>query len=137
MDKEAILARFVGIYPEFKPLLDLDSPDSAQNDSFFAVCEKISCLYSEFSDLSKCCQSYPFLMLVAHYFVMGGFSASIGITGSGAGLVASSSVGDVSVSYQSNPTATKGDEFTYFLSQTRYGQEYLAWLKRRVGFKIV
>ena len=130
MANEAILAKFLSIYPEFAPVLQSE----AQIQSFNAIVSKVSCLYPEFSDLEECCQSYPFFMLVAHYFVMGGFSASINITAQ-SGLVASSSVGDVSISYQSNPSAK--DEFSYFLSQTKYGQEYLAWLKRQSGLVIV
>jgi len=128
-----ILDKFLKIYPEFKPVLETDE----QKELFYAQVEKVSCLYPEFKDLSKCCQSLPFLALVAHYFVVGGFAVSIGITSSQQGVLASSSVGDVSVSYQASPYSSKGDEFTYFLGTTKYGQEYLAWLKRQSGLSYV
>lgn len=132
MDNADILAKFLATYPEFKPVLQT----ADEQEVFFSQVAKIKCLYSEFANVSDCLL-YPFLALIAHYFVIGGFSASIGIVGTQGGVVASSSVGDVSVSYQSNPVATKGDEFTYFLSLTKYGMEYLAWLKRQAGLVIV
>jgi hypothetical protein len=88
--------------------------------------------------LTKCRELYPFLALTAHYFVVAGGGENIGIVSTqGSGLIASSSVGDVSVSYQSSPYATKGDDFTYFLASTKYGQEYLAWLARQTGLNYV
>lgn len=133
MDKEQICEKFLRIYPEFKPVLETDE----QKENFYAQIEKVKCLYPEFKDLNACIRSLPFLSLVAHYFVAGGFSAEIGITSAQQGVLASSSVGDISVSYQSSPYATKGDEFTYFLATTRYGQEYLAWLARQSGLRYV
>ena len=132
MENVDILVKFKATYPEFKPVLQTDE----QIETFYSQVAKVKCLYNEFTDLSEC-KTYPFLSLLAHYFVMGGFSASVGIVGTQGGVVASSSVGDVSVSYQSNPVATKGDEFTYFLTLTKYGMEYLAWLKRQAGLVIV
>lgn len=128
-----ILDKFLTIYPEFRPVCESDE----QKARFDSVVAKVQCIYTEFKDLDKCCDLYPFIALTAHYFVAGGNAESIGITSSGAGLVASSSVGDVSISYQSSPYATKGDDFTYFLAQTRYGQEYLAWLARQTGLNYV
>lgn len=136
MDKvqlEQIYEKFIKIYPEFKPVLETDE----QKELFYAQVEKVKCLYPEFKELDICNCSLPFLALVAHYFVAGGFSAEIGITSAQQGVLASSSVGDISVSYQSSPYATKGDEFTYFLATTRYGQEYLAWLARQSGLRYV
>lgn len=133
MDKEQICEKFLRIYPEFKPVLETDE----QKENFYSQIEKVKCLYPEFKDLNACSCSLPFLALLAHYFVAGGFSAEIGITSAQQGVLASSSVGDISVSYQSSPYATKGDEFTYFLATTRYGQEYLAWLARQSGLRYV
>lgn len=136
MDKEqlnSICEKFVRIYPEFKPVLETDE----QKELLFAQIEKVKCLYPEFKDLNACGCTLPFLALLAHYFVAGGFSAEIGITSSQQGVLASSSIGDVSVSYQSSPYSTSGDEFTYFLATTRYGQEFLAWLKRQSGLRYV
>lgn len=136
MDKEqlnSICEKFIRIYPEFKPVLETDE----QKELLFAQIEKVKCLYPEFKDLNACGCTLPFLALLAHYFVAGGFSTEIGIISSQQGVLASSSVGDVSVSYQSSPYSTSGDEFTYFLATTRYGQEYLAWLKRQSGLRYV
>lgn len=129
-----MLEKFLKIYPEFKPVLQTDE----QKELFDSTTAKIQCIFSEFKDLTKCRELYPFLALTAHYFVVAGGGESIGIVSSqGTGLIASSSVGDVSVSYQASPYATKGDDFTYFLASTKYGQEYLAWLARQTGLNYV
>lgn len=131
-DYPQILKDFLNSFPEFKPLFK--SEDDV--NFFLSIVDKVRCLYPEFMDLDKCYNKIPFLLLVAHYLVMSGFSQSIGITASN-GLVASSSVGDVSVSFQTSPYSTKGDEFTYFMSLTPYGMQYLAWLSRQAGLRIV
>ncbi|MBX1020859.1 DUF4054 domain-containing protein [Campylobacter jejuni] len=131
-DYPQILKDFLNSFPEFKPLFKNED----DVNFLLSVVDKVRCLYPEFMDLDKCCNKIPFLLLVAHYLVMSGFSQSIGITASN-GLVASSSVGDVSVSFQTSPYSSKGDEFTYFMSLTPYGMQYLAWLSRQAGLRIV
>ena len=127
-----IVSALLVIYPEFKAILETQE----QVDNFLAIIDQVRCLYPEFNDLKKCKNKYPFLMLIAHYAVMAGLAKSIGIYAQN-GLVASSSIDGVSVSYQSSPYSTKGDELTYYLSLTPYGLQYLAWLARQAGLKIV
>jgi hypothetical protein len=127
-----IIEALLTIYPEFKPILETQE----QINNFIAIIDQVRCLYPEFNDLKKCQNKYPFLMLIAHYAVMAGLTKSIGIYAQN-GLVASSSIDGVSVSYQSSPYSTKGDELTYYLSLTPYGLQYLAWLARQAGLKIV
>ena len=127
-----IIEALLTIYPEFKPVLETQE----QIDNFIAIINQVRCLYPEFKDLKKCQNKYPLLMLIAHYAVMAGLTKSIGIYAQN-GLVASSSIDGVSVSYQSSPYSTKGDELTYYLSLTPYGLQYLAWLARQAGLKIV
>lgn len=127
-----IIEALLTIYPEFKPVLETQE----QVDNFIAIINQVRCLYPEFNDLKKCQNKYPLLMLIAHYAVMAGLTKSIGIYAQN-GLVASSSIDGVSVSYQSSPYSTKGDELTYYLSLTPYGLQYLAWLARQAGLKIV
>jgi hypothetical protein len=127
-----IIDALLVIYPEFKPVLETQE----QINNFIAIIDQVRCLYPEFNDLKKCQNKYPFLMLIAHYAVMAGLTKSIGIYAQN-GLVASSSIDGVSVSYQSSPYSTKGDELTYYLSLTPYGLQYLAWLARQAGLKIV
>lgn len=127
-----IIDALLVIYPEFKPILETQE----QINNFIAIINQVRCLYPEFNDLKKCQNKYPFLMLIAHYAVMAGLTKSIGIYAQN-GLVASSSIDGVSVSYQSSPYSTKGDELTYYLSLTPYGLQYLAWLARQAGLKIV
>lgn len=159
------LKEFLGFYPEFKPLfvkVELIEKESENNENesknehgekpkpelvevesvneimvknLESLFKRVTCLYPEFRDVKKC-QKVPLYALVAHYFVYQGFASSIGIL-SQKGLVASSSVGDVSVSYQASPYAAKGNDFNYFLSLTPYGMEYLAWLQRQAGLSYV
>lgn len=157
------LKEFLSFYPEFKPLfvkVELVEKEPDNNDSqnehgekpkpelvevesvneimvknLESLFKRVTCLYPEFRDVKKC-QKVPLYALVAHYFVYQGFASSIGIL-SQKGLVASSSVGDVSVSYQASPYAAKGNDFNYFLSLTPYGMEYLAWLQRQAGLSYV
>lgn len=133
-DYPQILKDFLNSFPEFKPLFD----DERSVNYFLNIVNQVKCDFREYKslDINIKCELLHFLLLVAHYLVMSGFSQSIGITASN-GLVASSSVGDVSVSFQTSPYSTKGDEFTYFMSLTPYGMRYLAWLSRQAGLRIV
>ena len=124
---------------EFAPLLNTGNAEKdAQNKAFIKVIfEKIRCLYPEFNELEKCKQSLPYLMLVAHYLTMSGRASDLGITGA-SGVMANSSVGDVSVGYQPAPySGADTDEFRYWLSLSPYGKEYLAWLARQSGLLYV
>lgn len=116
-------------------LVEVESVNEIMVKNWESVFKRVTCLYSEFRDAKKC-QKVPLYALVAHYFVYQGFASSIGIL-SQKGLIASSSVGDVSVSYQASPYAAKGNDFSYFLSLTPYGMEYLAWLQRQAGLLYV
>lgn len=134
-----LVDKFMLIYPEFKPLLNTGDPvKDAENKAYLKiVLQKISCLYPEFNELEKCKQSLPYLMLVAHYLAMSGRASNLGITGAN-GLVANSSVGDVSIGYEPSPYSSGDtDEFRYWLSLTPYGKEYLAWLARQSGLLYV
>lgn len=124
--------------PSEKPkpeLMEVESVNEIMVTNWESVFKRVTCLYPEFRDAKKC-QKVPLYALVAHYFVYQGFASNIGIL-SQKGLVASSSVGDVSVSYQASPYAAKGNDFSYFLSLTPYGMEYLAWLQRQAGLLYV
>lgn len=116
-------------------LVEVESVNEIMVKNWESVFKRVTCLYPEFRDVKKC-QKVPLYALVAHYFVYQGFTSSIGIL-SQKGLIASSSVGDVSVSYQASPYAAKGNDFSYFLSLTPYGMEYLAWLQRQAGLLYV
>lgn len=134
-----LVDKFMLIYPEFAPLLNTGNAEKdAQNKAFIKVIfEKIRCLYPEFNELEKCKQSLPYLMLVAHYLTMSGRASDLGITGA-SGVMANSSVGDVSVGYQPAPySGADTDEFRYWLSLSPYGKEYLAWLARQSGLLYV
>lgn len=116
-------------------LVEVESVNEIMVKNWESIFKRVTCLYPEFMDVKKC-QKVPLYALVAHYFVYQGFASSIGIL-SQKGLIASSSVGDVSVSYQASPYAAKGNDFSYFLSLTPYGMEYLAWLQRQAGLLYV
>ena len=138
-DWDDLVDKFLLIYPEFVPLLNTGNAEKdAQNKAFIKVIfEKIRCLYPEFSELDKCKQSLPYLMLVAHYLTMSGRASDLGITGA-SGVMANSSVGDVRVGYQPAPySGADTDEFRYWLSLSPYGKQYLAWLARQSGLLYV
>ena len=138
-DWDDLVDKFMLIYPEFAPLLNTGNAEKdAQNKAFIKVIfEKIRCLYPEFNELEKCKQSLPYLMLVAHYLTMSGRASDLGITGA-SGVMANSSVGDVSVGYQPAPySGADTDEFRYWLSLSPSGKEYLAWLARQSGLLYV
>ena len=125
-----LLQDFLVIYQEFTPIFK----DESVINRVLALIEQLKCLYPEFSDLDKCGDKHPFYMLLAHYLVMRGFTQELGIFSQN-GLVSSSSIDGVSVSYQSSPYSS--DELTYFLSLTPYGIMYLAWLRRQAGLRII
>lgn len=133
---DELLNKFLRVYPEFKPALNTgdDKKDADMKERFIMLLHKISCLYPEFNDLEKCENKFPYFMLVAHYALMSGLGDDLGLLAQN-GLVASSSVGGVSVAYQTAPYGS--DEFNYWLSLTPYGKEYLAWMARQAGLTYV
>lgn len=129
--RPTLMDEFLAVYPEFMPLAE--NPDTA----IFIEREfdKIGCLYPAFDArqiVGECERKHVFFMLVAHYLVMGGFTIKIGISPS-SGIVASSSVDGVSVSYQGTPYGQNA--FTHFFGQTRYGMEFLAYMQSRAGIR--
>lgn len=133
---DELLNKFLRVYPEFKPALNTgdEEKDADMKERFIMLLHKISCLYPEFNDLERCENKFPYFMLVAHYALMSGLGDDLGLLAQN-GLVASSSVGGVSVSYQAAPYGS--DEFNYWLSLTPYGKEYLAWMARQAGLTYV
>lgn len=130
-----LLAFFLDLFPEFKPLAAKEEPNYK---TFLNTFEKVKCLYLEYKNVNdtniKECEYLPFFLLVAHYITIGGAGLDVVSMSKPGGLVASASVGDVSTSYQQNPYK---DSFEYFLSQTTYGQQYLSFLSRKSGVRYV
>lgn len=124
-----LLDFFLSIYPEFNALTN--------KQVIINMFKKISLLYPSYKPTepldTERAEIYPFAMLVAHYLVIGGYAIEIGL-GKPSGLVASSSIDGVSVSYQAQITK---DQFQYFFSQTPYGQEYLAYLNTQAGLRLI
>lgn len=111
---------FISTYKEFADV------EFAEVIKMFA---KIACIYPKYKNLTQTntpalCDTYPFFMLVAHYLSIEG-KAEVSGSFKGNGVVASSSIDGVSVSYA---TPVYKDNFQYFFTQTPYGQEYLAYL---------
>lgn len=133
-----LLKGFVATYPEFKSLFFNEDNEITNFDIFVTHVEKIRCEYKEFYDLKKCKNLYPFYMLLAHsislntIFSNGRLSWNYGNQG---GLVQSASTGNVSISKDNTPY--NKNTYDAYLAQTRYGQEFLAWLLRNRGFKYV
>lgn len=130
-EPDELLKSFLSVYPEFSGIITNEEEQS----KVMSIVKQLKCLYPEFENLDTCVNLYPFFMLLAHYIVYLGYSKSLGIYAQN-GLVASSSIDGVSVSYQSSPYS-RGDELTYFLGLTPYGMQYLAWLARRAGLRLV
>lgn len=124
-----ILDSFLSIYPEFNALTN--------KQNILNMFKKISLLYPSYAQKNpfdtERAEIYPFFMLVSHYLVIGGYALEIGLN-KPSGLVASSSIDGVSVSYQAQITK---DQFQYFFSQTPYGQEYLAYLNTQAGLRLI
>ena len=124
-----ILDSFLSIYPEFSALTN--------KQNILNMFKKISLLYPSYAPKNpfdtERAEIYPFFMLVSHYLVIGGYALEIGLN-KPSGLVASSSIDGVSVSYQAQITK---DQFQYFFSQTPYGQEYLAYLNTQAGLRLI
>lgn len=111
---------FLQTYPEFKAV-----PYEVVGDMFL----KITSIYPKYKDLEQTSEAippevYPFFTLVAHYLCIEGKAEIAGFNRS-AGVVSSSSIDGVSVSYVAPPLK---DNFQYFFSKTPYGQEYLAYI---------
>lgn len=126
-----IVNYFIQIYPEFEPL----TQTSEGLTNIETMLNKVACIYPEYSQVlnstTQNCKMLPFFMLVAHYLVMGGYAVSIGLQPS-KGIVSSSNIDSVSISFQSSPY---NNIFSYFLGQTKYGQEYLAYIARQTGIR--
>lgn len=124
----APILQFVEHYKEFA---------GADRDLLVRIMVKVQCLYPQYKNAfnkgADCDLKYPLFMLMAHYLTIGGYAEGIGL-GKQSGLVASSSIDSVSVSYQQAPV---GNNFQYFFSQTPYGQEYLAYINTRSGLMLV
>lgn len=128
-------ANFIKQYPEFKEFLNND----ANIDIVNALINKIKCLFIEYKCVnddgsSNCNITLPFYMLLAHYILLGGYAKDYGMEAS-EGIIASSSIDSVSVSFQSTPY--NNSDFKYQLSLTPYGREYLLYLSVNRGIRYI
>lgn len=133
-----MLSKFTSVYPEFKELLSNEDYIC----SFYNLIDKVKCVtyrYKCINDLHlHKCKMYEFFTLAAHYVIVNNilpgaaaFSPGIG----GGGVVTSASLGDASVSYDTNlDKAMIGNSpYKAFLYTTSYGKEYIAMLDRNTG----
>lgn len=132
-----LLQRLLKVYPEFKPLAET----AEQQEQWEVYFHKAKCLIPRFAKVTNenilCELALPLFMVTAHLFVVDGLAESIGLNAS-SGSVASSSVGDVSISFNSAPyTLSKNPNFNYWWGLTKYGAEYLAWLDMQSGLRYV
>lgn len=126
-----LVAEFIKNYPEFKEFVN--SQDNL--NILDTIINKIKCLFTEYQCINPdgenhCKIAIPFFMLVAHYLVSSGYTKEIGIEVN-QGIIASSSIDSVSVSFQSTPYSNS--DFKYQLSLTPYGREYLFYLSTHRG----
>lgn len=126
-----LVADFIKNYPEFKQFVNtLDNLNVLEN-----IINRIKCLFTEYQCINidgenNCKVTLPFFMLVAHYLVSGGHTKEFGIEVN-QGIIASSSIDSVSVSFQGTPYSNS--DFKYQLSLTPYGREYLFYLSTHRG----
>lgn len=132
LEVEVELELPLGMYEFFKTFPELKPTASTREglEKWQNVMKKVKCIYQEYAQPENICSAYPLFALTAHYGIIEGLGKEVGIVRAD-GVVASSSVGDVSVSFQTQPYGN--NEFTYFLGLTKYGLEFLAWLNRRNG----
>ena len=127
-----IVKAFINVYIEFEPMIK----DAKTLSYIESTMQKVASIYPQYDVFTKSNKKkmfYPFCMLVAHYLVITNKASSIGLNRS-VGIVSSSSIDGVSVSYQTQQTR---DNFQYFFNQTPYGQEYLAYLNTQNGLMLV
>ena len=134
-----LLKEFLIRYPEFKPLFQTQESIS----DFYRFIDDLKCypglsIFKDFSDTNIIKRlEYPFFNALAHLIVMSGYATSIGLNEQ-SGLIASSSVGSVSISYQASPyTNSTFGKYDYWWAQTKYGQAFLAWKQANSGFRYV
>lgn len=96
---------------------------------FERILEEIRCLFPQYFNGWSCQDEALVSYLIAHLIVVRGLAVSIGIA-QPSGIVASSSVGSVSVSMVQKPFS---NSLEYFLGSTPYGEMYLAMLNTRSG----
>lgn len=122
------LQEFILIYPEFQKFTE--NPDAEQ--IFEIQSKEVMCMFPILKDVTDCTK-FPTYALIAHYMIMNNRFNSIGFNAPD-GIVNSSSVGSVSVSFESKIFS---NQFEYFLSQTPYGLKFLAWWNSKTGVRYV
>lgn len=130
-----LIARFLTTYSEFKEFANSEDNISTIEN----MINKIKCLFDEYKCIkldgrNNCKLELSFFMLVAHFLVIGGYVKDFGIEAN-QGIIASSSIDSVSVSFQSTPY--NNSDFKYQLSLTPYGKEYLWYLSLNRGIMYI
>lgn len=118
------LQDFILFYPEFEKFAELDNAEQI----FQMQLKEVLCMFPSLAKPTECHQ-FPIYALIAHYMIMNNRFASIGFTRPD-GIINSSSVGSVSVSFESKLFS---NQFEYFLSQTPYGLKFLAYWNSQTG----
>lgn len=144
VDPEVLYNEFTKHFPEFitelaklDNLSDSESTETSQALLFRLLQTKVSCFHRKIN-LSNPCESYPVLLLLAHYLLLH-FNPELAshFTTGGEGATLSAHVGDVSIS-KSQPAVhsylSKSALLSkVYLAATKYGVEYLAFKERSSG----
>lgn len=118
-----ILNEFTDTFPELKK-------DPVDLTIYLPFVKKIGCLYPTLACVDDDCSKARFFLLLAHYITLQpNQNDSIN-------AVSSSSVGDVSISYDTTHTQ-RTSPFFVWLNKTPYGRELIAILKSKPGIVIV
>lgn len=128
MMESLTLEEFLIIYPEFQKFTE----DPKAEQIFEIQVKEVLCLFPVLREVSEC-SKFPTYSLLAHYMIINNRFTSLGFNAPD-GIVTSSSVGSVSVSFESKIFS---NQFEYFLSQTPYGLKFLSWWNSKTGVRYV
>lgn len=119
-----LINEFTTAFPELKK-------DPYEATIYLPFLHKLACMYPDLTCVSPPCEKYKFFLLLAHYYSLQNSTSNDSIN-----AISSSSVGDVSISYDTTHTQ-KMSPFFVWLSKTPYGRDLIALLKSKPGIVVV
>lgn len=122
-ERSQLIDDFTTLFPELK-----GTPHDPT--VFYPSLNKLQCLYPDFTCVDTPCSKMKLFLLLAHYHTLD-LNQNDSINS-----LSSSSVGDVSLSYDTTHTQ-RLSPFFIWLSKTPYGRELIALLKSKPGIVVV
>lgn len=118
-----LIEDFTKVFPEFRK-------DPHDPDIFIPLIHRLACMYPDLSCVAEPCERHKFYLLLGHYYTLQGTPID------SINTISSSSVGDVSISYDSTHTSRLSPFFSW-LNKSPYGRELIALLKSKPGIIVV